>query len=260
MRIVRNLCLYRRRTQPSAFVPELTAFPQPHQSVRPYIFPEPEVARLLSLCAELPTGRYAPHRRELYRLVVTLLFATGIRRGELLQLTIGDYDMAAGTLSIRPSKFHKSRLLPLSHDVARELDAYVDACRQYHLPTPPERPLIWNCFQGSHIYSPPGLRFGLEALLSRAGIRTNSGRLPRTHDFRHSFAVNVLLRWYRAGLDVQAKLPLLAAFMGHVSIVSTYYYLHFIGPLAELASARFDHSYGRVVTANPAPSEKGSRL
>jgi integrase len=255
MRIVRNLCLYRRRTQVAAFVPEVTTFPPPHQSVRPYIFSTAEIARLLELCSGLPTGRYAPHRRELYRLVIVLLFATGLRRGELLRLTLGDYDKADHTLLIRASKFHKSRLLPVSRDVGGELDNYIEVCRKYHLPTPPERPLIWNCFQGSHIYSPPGLRFGLEDLLRRANIRTAAGRLPRTHDFRHSFAVNVLLRWYRAGLDVEAKLPFLAAFMGHVSIVSTYHYLHFVESLASLASARFARSFGSLISP-PVPQEE----
>ena len=70
----------------------------------------------------------------------------------------------------------------------------------------------------------------MRVLFRRAGIRTATGHLPRTHDFRHGFAVNALLRWYRAGLDVQAKLPFLAAYMGHVSIVSTAYYLQFVEP------------------------------
>ena len=88
----------------------------------------------------------------------------------------------------------------------------------------------------------------MRALFRRAGIRTETGQLPRTHDFRHAFAVNALLRWYRAGLDVQAKLPFLAAYMGHVSIVSTAYYLQFVEPLASAASARFADHCGALIT------------
>ena len=88
----------------------------------------------------------------------------------------------------------------------------------------------------------------MRALFRRAGIRTATGHLPRTHDFRHAFAVNALLRWYRAGLDVQAKLPFLAAYMGHVSIVSTAHYLQFIDPLAAAASSRFADHCGDLVT------------
>jgi integrase len=225
MRIVRNFCLYRRRSQPDCFVPDTAAFPLPHQPVRPYIFSEAEVARLLDLCPQLPLGHFSPHRRELYRLLIILLFTTGLRRGELLKLTIRDYDRTQGTLLIRCSKFHKSRLLPLPRDVCREVDRYLDVCRRHRLPTTPETPLAWNSFHGGHTYTAHSLRLGMSYLLRLAKIMTDKGRLPRIHDFRHAFAVNALLRWYRSGVDVQSKLPFLAAYMGHVSIVSTYYCL-----------------------------------
>ena len=88
----------------------------------------------------------------------------------------------------------------------------------------------------------------MRALFRRTGVRTATGHLPRTHDFRHGFAVNALLRWYRAGLDVQTKLPFLATYMGHVSIVSTAYYLQFVEPLASAASARFADHCGALIT------------
>jgi integrase len=84
---------------------------------------------------------------------------------------------------------------------------------------------------------------------------TSKGKLPRIHDFRHSFAVNALLRWYRAGVDVEVKLPLLATYMGHGSVVSTYYYLHLIEPLRTAASERFASHYGQLVSP-PSPSAR----
>jgi integrase/recombinase XerD len=83
------------------------------------------------------------------------------------------------------------------------------------------------------------------------------GRLPRVHDFRHAFAVNALLRWYREGAEVEAKLPLLATYMGHASVVSTHYYLHWIEPLRTAASEKFAHHYGELVV--PVPSRKGGQ-
>ena len=80
---------------------------------------------------------------------------------------------------------------------------------------------------------------------------------PRVHDFRHGFAVNALIRWYRAGVDVQAKLPLLATWLGHVSILSTYHYLHFVEDLRRLPTSRFIDSYGSVVV--PVPQKGGDR-
>ena len=91
----------------------------------------------------------------------------------------------------------------------------------------------------------------IRSLLRAAGVRTIEGKVPRTHDFRHTFAVHALLRWYRVGGDVQAKLPFLSAFMGHVSIDSTRYYLHFVEPLAEAASKRFADHCGALVVVKP---------
>jgi integrase len=112
---------------------------------------------------------------------------------------------------------------------------------------PDNAPLIYSPYCGGRAYSSTQLRKNLHILLNRSGIKKSNGRFPRIHDFRFSFAVNALLRWYRNGEDVQAKLPLLAAYMGHVSVISTYYYLRFIEPLASMASLAFDAQYGSLI-------------
>jgi integrase len=84
-------------------------------------------------------------------------------------------------------------------------------------------------------------------LLLVADIRRKDGSVPRVHDFRFTFAVHALLRWYRAGIDVQNKLPMLAAYMGHVSIVSTEYYLPFVPELKIEASNHFCKRFGASV-------------
>jgi integrase len=141
--------------------------------------------------------------------------------------------------------FHKARLLPLADDGAAEGEHYLAARRAYRpdLPTP-EAPLLWNGGKDLRTYAGTAFLIVFWRRLKAAGIRKPDGRLPRVHDLRHSFAVNALLRWYREGADVQAKLPLLSTYMGHVSIVSTKYYLPFIEPLAVAASERFAERYG----------------
>jgi integrase/recombinase XerD len=260
MRVVRNLCLYRRRSEPDGFIPDPSLFPHAHQPVCPYIFSESEIRRLLDQTLHLTRTGYSPLRPELFHLIVVLLFTTGLRRGELLRLKIADYDPREATLIIRASKFHKSRLLPLPDDVRGEIDAYLEARRRRRLIVTPDTPLVWNSYQGGRAYTAESLRWVLERLLKLAKIQTPDGRTPRIHDFRHSFAVNALLRWYRAGVDVQTKLPFLAAYMGHVSIVSTYYYLHFIEPLASLASARFASAYGKLVSPVPVRKEAADEI
>ena len=107
------------------------------------------------------------------------------------------------------------------------------------LPHTPEAPLLANCRGGHQAYSGNGLSRGLHSLFRAAGVFTATGDPPRPHDLRHSHALHVLLKWCRAGIDLQAKLPVLAASMGHVWIASTAYYIRFVEPLAEAAAERF---------------------
>jgi integrase len=255
---VAAFCLYRRRTEAECFVPDPRSFPAYHQRVKPYIFSEAEVAKLLRAASGLPRYPASPLRPEVIRLAITLLFTTGIRRGELLALTLGDYNRQESTLHIRETKFYKSRLLPINDSIAEEMDQYLRARDRRKLPVSPDTALIWNAAWSGGPYSGTALRHAIQPLLRKCGLVSAKGRLPRIHDLRHSFAVNALLRWYRAGADVDAKLPLLATYLGHGSAVSTHYYLHFIEPLRIAASERFANRYGELVAPLPtAPRRRG---
>ena len=254
---VRAFCLYRRRSEPQCFVPDLSFFPTYHQRLKPYIFSESEIAKLLDAASTVARNPSSPLRPEVIRLAIVLLFTTGIRRGELLKLTLGDYDRQQSTLHIRETKFYKSRLLPINSGIADELECYLRIRKQWRLPATPDTAFIWNATRGGRAYSGTSLQRCLRPLLQQCGIVTLKGKLPRIHDFRHAFAVNALLRWYRMGVDVDTKLPLLATYLGHGSAVSTHYYLHFIEPLRTAASKRFAKRYGQLVA--PLPSLKGRR-
>lgn len=248
MAIVRNFCLYRHRRDPRCFVPDLLFFPAPHQPRPPYILSQADISRLLHVADGLAPTPASPLRAQVYRLAIVLLYTTGLRRGELVRLTLGDYAPHERTLLVRQSKFHKSRYLPLSADTVGEMNAYLDVHRQHHLPTSPQAPLLWHRHHQGNAYTGAGLGQGLRHLFRLADIRTAEGRCPRVHDLRHSFAVQALWRWYQADVAVQAKLPLLATYMGHVSIHSTAYYLPFIEGVASEASERFAAHYGHLVT------------
>lgn len=252
LRVARNLCLFRQRTQPGVFVPDVFGFPTPHQPGPPYIFTSAEIARLLQIADGLVATPRSPLRSETFRLAIVLLYTTGLRRGELARLTIGDYDAQDQTLLVRESKFHKSRCLPLSSDGQRELHTYLRARQRHHLPLAPSSALLWNrSRRGGRPYTGEALWCGLRALFTAADICTPTGGRPRVHDIRHTFAVHALLRWYEDGADPQAKLPFLATYMGHISPISTAHYLPFVSALAEAASARFLRTCGALVTVAP---------
>jgi integrase len=175
-----------------------------------------------------------------------------MRRGELLDLRIKDYDPTEHTLLIRESKFHKSRLLALSADGVREIDAYLQARRHAGLPTSPDCHLLWNRYKGGKGFTGPGISGTLKKLFRFVGIRKPNGKQPRIHDLRFTFAAHALMRWYRSGADVRAKLPFLAAYMGHVSIVSTEYYLHWSEDVLAAASDRFAQRCSALVTVDTA--------
>jgi integrase len=252
---VYNFCLYRRRTEPDCFLPDPLAFPAYHQRLRPYIFTESDVARLLNAAAGLKSNPSTPLRSELTRLAIVLLFTTGIRRGELLNLTESDYNRKEATLHIRATKFYKSRLLPIHAGIADEIEKYLAARSKLKLPSSESTPLFWNAIGGGRAYTGTGISYCIKPLLQQCGIAATNGKTPRIHDFRHSFAVNALLRWYRMGADVDAKLPLLATYLGHGSALSTHLYLHFIEPMRVAASERFAKRYGPLII--PPASEKG---
>ena len=251
MRVVRNLCLYQRRTDPDCFVPDPSGFPKAEPPRPPFIFSESQIADLLRAAAKLrPTCR-SPLRAEVFRLAVTLLYAAGLRQGELVRLALSDYDPCQRTLHVRESKFHKSRITALSASAAREVDRYLQA--RGRLPGAVDAPLLANRYGPGQAYSCEGLAAGVQSLFRAVGIRDAAGRLPRVHSLRHTHAVHVLLGWYRAGVDPQAKLPMLAASLGHASVASTAYYLSLLDPVVEEASARFAR-YARSVL-EPAAGE-----
>jgi len=249
MYIIHNFCLYRSRSYPQTFIPDILTFPKEHQPITPYIFSESEIAQLISATESLRPCEYLPLRAETLSLAMILLYTTGLRRGELLGLKLADFSSKEGTLLIQNTKFHKSRILPLSSSVVGEVYDYLTLRSKERLPMDTTSPLILNSC-ANKAYTGTGLSSNFSALCRALKIFTRKGKAPRIHDFRHTFAVRVLEHWYQKGVDVQAKLPFLSTYMGHVSINSTYYYLKFIEGISSQASIRFYENFGKIITKN----------
>lgn len=245
--VVRKFCLYRSRTEPRCFVPNPLYFSRLQPYRRPFIVPPGQVARMLAAADELAPTPGSPLLPAVMRIAIVLLYTSGLRRGELLRLTLGDVEPRAGVLRIHESKFHKSRLVPLSLDARAELRSYLRKRVRAGLDPRNGAPLLCNTTRGLRGYTGTGISRGIHELFETAGVRDSDGRLPRIHDMRHSFAVQALIRWYREGADVQSQLPKLAMYMGHVSIVSTAYYLRLVPEVANLASERFERGYGDLL-------------
>lgn len=236
MCLVRNLCLYQRRNDPRCFVPDLHGFPRRGPTAPPFILNDRQIVALLRSAAELPATRDSPLRPAVYRLAIALLYTAGLRRGELVRLALADCDAARGTLRVRSSKFHKSRLVVLSADAIRELQEYLEQRLQFG--AEPAAPLLAHGPGARRAYSGTGLSDGVRRLFRAADVRNAHGARPRVHDLRHTYAVHALLREYRCGRDPQTLLPTLATAMGHASPAATARYLTCLEPVLAAAAER----------------------
>lgn len=246
--IVRHFCRFRQRSEPECFVPpaDRACLRQPY--VTPVIVDDAQVVRLLNIAGRLEPSPNSPLRPATMRLAVILLYTTGMRLGELLDLTLEDVEDDGALLRIRESKFKKTRLLPLSPSAQGELQGFTALRAQVGFSGRPSSPLLCcgSC-RRPRAYSMSGLQSAINRLFLEARVVGPTGRRPRVHDLRHSFAVQAVVRWYRRGADVQALLPRLAMYMGHVSMESTAYYLRWTPELALLASARFEERFADVL-------------
>lgn len=244
MRIVRNFLLFHARNHPGSFVPDIMSFPKPHPKYLPRLVSESEMARVLSAVKQLLTSNN-PFRSQTMRLAFVLLYCCGLRRGELLRLRLKHFDATQQLLRIEQTKFHKSRLVPLVSSVVDELQDYLEFRQKSHLPMEADSFLIWNGRRRTSDtgYSGSGLCRTWRQLCKMANVLDHRGCCPRVHDLRHSFAVNALHRWYLQKEDVQTKLPHLATYLGHVSPVSTHYYLHLTPELRQAANDRFHQRF-----------------
>lgn len=245
--ILRKFCLFRQRSEPDCFVPNPLYFVRPSPHRGPVIIDPEQVARMLQVADCLTSMMNSPLLPAVTRIAVIILYTSGLRRGELARLTLDDVDPKSGLLRVRASKFHKSRLVPLSPDAADAMRVYLRIRLAAPFDRDPSGPLLCCGAHGIRGYSGGGLCDMIKRLFVAANVHDAEGHPPRVHDIRHSFAVEALLRWYREGADVQSNLPRLAMYMGHVSIVSTAHYLHFVPATREVASKRFEAAFGGLI-------------
>lgn len=235
---VRRFAVYLHALDDRHEVPPRDLLAERPRRARPYLYSDDEVVALMAQ-ARLLVPRL---RAATFETIVGLLAVTGMRPGEVLRLNRSNVDLGAGTLRVLDSKFHDSRELPLHPSTIEALAAY-GRVRDQLCPHPAGT---------SFFISPAGTRLRHQtlnatfvALLRGAGLESPcaAGR-PRPHDFRHRFAVATVLGWYRAGDDVQARLPWLSSYLGHLDPAGTYWYLSATPELLALAARRVEQHRG----------------
>lgn len=247
LEIVRGFAAWLQATDTRTQVPPHGLLSAGQRRSAPHIYSDREIADLMAAAGRLRSASGLRPAR--FRTLLGLLAATGLRPGEALALDVGDVDIMGGLLTIRESKFDKSRFVPLDESVGVALAAYVklrDAVRPCR-----DTPAFLVTGKGSRL-GPSSTRRTFAMLCQAVGLRPRLRdqrivRGPRLQDFRHTFATRRLIEWYRAGLDVDRHMPRLATYLGHGRVAETYWYIQAIPELLRLATERLEAAAGRDV-------------
>jgi integrase len=240
--VVRQFTMFLVRMGHPADVPDRNIGAKAATYFVPRILTHDEVRRVIDAVDRLEPDARAPMRHVVMPEVFRLLYGCGLRLSEVLKLRVDDVDLVEGVLRINDTKFGKDRLVPPALPLVQRLQKYVaEIGRQradaYFFPSP----------RGGH-WSSSALHRTFRELLMRCRIAYGGrGRGPRIHDLRHTMAVHTLLRWYREGADLDARLPVLATYLGHVSIEGTQQYLHLAAELFPEVIVRSDRAFGDVI-------------
>jgi integrase/recombinase XerD len=232
--VARGFARHLATIDPTSEVPSTDLLPGHRSRIAPYIYSEEEIAALMAAARKLqPQLRCVRHAT-----LIGLLAVTGMRPGEAVGLDRQDVDLKNGVVAVRAGKQKKQREVPLHKTTVNALRDYArlrDAC-------------IPESSTPAFFVSARGQRMGREELnrtftklIREVGLDGRGARArPRPHDLRHAFAVHTLLGWYRAGEDIDRRMPLLSTYLGHVDPASTYWYLEAVPELLELVSRRLE--------------------
>lgn len=240
-RLKRVLAKIPRHRNPS--IPPRRPDPRPQKESamqwrKPHIYSPADVRRMLDIARSYPSPRVPLRPLSIYTMLL-LAYCAGLRRGEVARLDLGDIDLRGGTITVRQTKFFKTRILPLPDSVMAELRAYIDARRRAGASQDPRSGLFWHDGHSAR-YTKQAIAWLLVDVIRRAGLKPPQGRTgPRLHDLRHSMVVNRILEWYRTGINPQDRLPFLATYLGHRDINSTLVYITVTQDLLHHANERF---------------------
>jgi site-specific recombinase XerD len=240
--LAREFSKFLTRREVPAFVPFTKITSPVSLDFVPYIFSKEEIRKIFAAADNLPQTQLSPLRHLVFPELFRLLYSCGLRGGEALKLTVSDVDLQEGVLRIRQTKFRKDRFVPMASSLTSRLREFSKKIgkRGKDKAFFPSRESAQ--YRGMAVYST------FRRLLWDAGIpHGGRGQGPRVHDLRHSFAVHRLLQWYEEGADLNAKLPILATYMGHVGLEGTQRYLRLTEAMFPHISSRIEAAFGHVI-------------
>jgi len=234
--IVRGFARWLSATDARTQIPPHGLLPSGQRRPTPYIYSDQEVADLMAAAHDLPSATKL--RCWTFATLVGLLAATGLRPGEALALNITDVDLASGVLSVRESKFGKSRFVPI---LASTVTAIADYARRRDEVRPQRSTRAFLVTErGDRLRADAAART-FAAMGQATGLRPKTGRVgrgPRLGDLRHTFATRRLVEWLRAGHDIERLMPTLSTYLGHVGVEVTYWYVQAVPELLQLVTER----------------------
>jgi integrase/recombinase XerD len=240
---VRGFARYRSATDPRTQIPAQGLLPFQPKRARPYLYSDDEIRNLLGAALKLSCHYEDSELRPwTYHCLFGLLSVSGLRLGEVRNLELQDVDLKAAVLTIRGAKFGKSRLVPLHATTCKVLADYI-ARRNRHWEQRPVSSYLFVSGWGNRLNSGTIHRvfYVLSRQIGLRGIADSHG--PRLHDMRHRFATNTLVTWYRANQDPERCLPILSAYLGHVHVADTQWYLSASPELMREAMRRLEQRW-----------------
>lgn len=245
---VRQFARYRSASDPRTQIPAWGLLPFPPKRARPYLYSEDEIKRLLRATLNAPLSPYCNDRkgcaflRWVYYGLFGLLSVSGLRLLEARNLKLEDVDLKAGVLTIRNAKFGRDRLVPIHASTCQVLANYIGR-RQRHWSGRAVSSYLFVSSWGNRLDAAQ-IHRTFYAVSRRVGLRgPRDSHGPRLHDMRHRFATTTLVNWYRSNEDPERRLPLLSAFLGHVHVSDTQWYLSASPELMREAMRRLEHRW-----------------
>lgn len=244
LRLLRPFTGWLRQFEPATEVPDEAIFGPVPGRTAPHIYSEHEIVELLAAARGL--GHSGSVLSSLRSAVIETLFgliaSTGLRISEALALYDADVDLQAQVLTIRQSKFGKSRLVPLHPSAAQALARYRTQ-RNLYVRARPQAP-FFVCTRGKLLGQPVGdrqIHRIFEQLRKQLGwVDRGTHGAPRVHDLRHAFAVRRLMLWHEDGVDIDQRMLALSTYLGHARVTHTYWYLSGVPELMSLIGQRFE--------------------